>query len=253
MSAGQVIPILRRSLVLLNLISRHPEGIGAKQLSLELGIPQATCYRIIRTLADGDWLQESGAGTYRIGFGVALLARSWSDIEQRLRELRPLLSELVNETGLSAKISVREGSHAVCVARVEAVRANSISSPVGSKFHLSSAGSAGIMLMAAAPEMELRQILQAYPPKQRGFISKEVAAAGSERMARSYGQHHPSAYAVSVLVDVGQPAALTLMGWPEDFLPERKYAIEARLKKQWLPPTPSATKPQKQHASRPKA
>lgn len=231
MNSGQGIPILRRSIALLSSIAAHPDGAGAKQLSMELGIPQATCYRIIRTLVDGDWLQECGAGVYRIGFGVALTARSWSNVEQRLREWRPLLNGLVGETGLSAKISVREGGHAVSVARVETIRANSISSPVGSKIHLTEAGSVGIMLMAQIPEAGLGQILRAYPPEQRKRIMGEAAAAAREGMARSYGKHHPSIYAVSVPVDVGLPGVLTLVGWPEDLPPKRQKAIEARLKK----------------------
>lgn len=231
MNSGQNIPVLKRSIALLKSISSHQNGIGAKQLSMELEIPQATCYRIIRTLAESDWLQECGAGTYRIGFGVALLARSWSDVEERLRELRPLLNELVNETGLSAKISVREGSHAICVARVETFRPNSISSPVGSKIHLASAGSVGILLMASASKAELGQILRAHSPEQRKRMAKEAARAAAEGIARSYGKHHPAVYAVSVPVDVGRPAALTLMGWPEDLPTKRQKTIEARLKK----------------------
>jgi len=235
MRPGQAIPILKRSIALLNTVAGVPHGIGAKQLSLELGIPQATCYRIIRTMEACDWLQKCGAGTYRVGFGLALLARSWSDVEQHIREWRPLLAELVEETGLSAKISVREGRHAVSVARIETSRPNIISSPVGSKIPLLEAGSVGIMLMASIPEEELDHLLMALPRERRRHIVAEAAAAAREKMARSYGIHHPSIHAVSVPVDLGQPAALTLVGWPEDFPPKRKKTIEACLKKLPLP------------------
>jgi len=231
MRSGQAIPILKRSIALLNAVADAPHGIGAKQLSLDLGIPQATCYRIIRTMEDCDWLQRSGEGTYRVGFGLALLARSWSDVEQRIREWRSSLSELVAETGLSAKISVREGSHAVSVARVETSRPNIISSPVGSKIPLLEAGSVGIMLMASIPREELDHMLMALPRERKRRILAEVSAAAREKMARSYGIHHPSIHAVSVPLDLGQPAVLTLVGWPEDFPAKRKKTIEACLKR----------------------
>jgi DNA-binding IclR family transcriptional regulator len=242
MALGQRIPVLQRSVALLTAVAAAPDGVGAKQLSLDLGIPQATCYRIIRTLVECDWLQECGAGDYRTGFGLALVARSWSDVEQRLRELRPFLHELADETGLSAKISVREGCHAVSVARMEALRANSISSPVGAKIPLTAAGSVGVMLMASASEAELRVILRGEPPEQKRRITREVARAAKEGMARSYGKHHPSIHAVSIPVDVGQPGALTLVGWPEDLPPGRRKSIEARLKQFNTRSTPSDAK-----------
>jgi len=230
MPSGQTIPVLERSVALLERIAAQPEGLGAKHLSLELGIPPATCYRILRTLVKHGWLQENGGGAYRIAFGLARLTRSWSALEQRLRDVRPRLQQLSRDTGLSAKISLREGGQAVSVARVESLRANSISSPVGTKIHLTEAGSAGIQLMASVPPAELRSILRELPPERQRTTFRAVAAARREGIARSYGAHHASIYAVSVPLDLGQPAALTLVGWPEDFAGRRRKDIEVRLR-----------------------
>jgi hypothetical protein len=48
-------------------------------------------------------------------------------------------------------------------------------------------------------------------------------------MARSYGEHHPSIYAVSRLVNLGVPAAVSLVGWPDDFAQGREKEIETAL------------------------
>ena len=232
MSSSQMIPVLKRTTALLSLLASRPEGLGAKQLSLELGIPQATCYRILRTLLDNDWIRESKSGDYRIGFGIALLARSWSDVERRVRELTPLMRELVEETGLSAKISLQEGAYAVCVVRVESSRPNSITSPIGAKMPLAETGSVGVMLLAAMSDEECQQVLRKLSPKERQQTMEEISAARKEGLTRSYGKHHPSIFAASVPVDLGNPGVLTLMGWPEDFSSsQRKKAIEARLKR----------------------
>ncbi len=98
--------------------------------------------------------------------------------------------------------------------------------------HLLSAGSAGILLMASASELELRHILRKCTPEQQGEIVEETALARREGIARSYGRHHSSIYAVSVPVDLGETAAFTLVGWPEDFAsPRQVKAVEVRLKK----------------------
>ncbi len=229
MPAGQTIPVLERSVALLRLIAAHPEGLGAKHLSLELGIPPATCYRILRTLVKHGWIRESGAGGYRIAFGLAQLTRSWSALELRLQELQPRLRRLAQETDLSVKISLGEGSHCVTAARCEATRPNSITSPVGSQVHLTEAGSAGVILMAALAPDELPPVLRGLAAERRAQLLREVAAARREGLARSYGVHHPTIHAVSVPLDLGRPAALTLVGWPEDFAGRRRRAIEERL------------------------
>jgi len=142
----------------------------------------------------------------------------------RIRGFSPLQSVKRQEAKAppSVKISVSEGGQAVCVARVESARPNSITSPIGSTMHLLSAGSAGILLMASASEPELRHILRKCTPEQQGEIVEETALARREGIARSYGRHHSSIYAVSVPVDLGETAAFTLVGWPEDFASPRQ-------------------------------
>lgn len=227
MASPLTIPVLERSIDLIRAVAESPSGLSAKELTLQLGIPQATCYRILRTLVQKDLLQEQPGGSYLPAYGLAHLAGAWSELESRLQELKPLLEDLTLQTGLSAKISIREGAFAVVVLRAEAQRPNSITSPVGSKTPLIEAGSAGIMLLAALPPHEQRLLLKGASAQAVEKTLRLAAAARKEGLARSYGTHHPAIYAISKPVRLGVPAAATLIGWPEDFAAEKKVKIEA--------------------------
>jgi DNA-binding IclR family transcriptional regulator len=230
MPSPKTIPVLERSIDLLSAIAESPFGLSAKELTLQLRIPQATCYRILRTLVQKHLLQERPNGSYLSAYGLARLARSWSGLENRLAEIKPQLEEMSRRTGLSAKISIREGACAVVVLRTEALSPNSITSRVGSKIPLAEAGSVGIMLLASVPPSERAFLLKNSGKALQDKILREAADARKEGCARSYGTHHPSIYAVSKPVDIGAPAAATLIGWPEDFAGKKRAKIENALR-----------------------
>lgn len=230
MGTDQIIPVLERAVSLLGAISNASEGLSAKRLSMELKIPSATCYRILRTFMKHGWLQEDGEGNYRIGFGLAQITRSYASMEQKLRELKPVMQQITDETGLSAKVSVREGEYAVSVARTEALLPSIITFPVGAKIHLLEAGSTGAILLGTLNEHELNSLIRKVSAEEKKRIIKEMDVAKKERIARSYGTNNPSIHAVSILVDVGCPAALSLVGWKENFSKKLKNEVEKKLK-----------------------
>ena len=213
-------------------------GLTARQLSLQLEIPPATCYRILRTLGQANWLREGERGAYHVAFGLVRAVRACSDVDRQLLLVRPLLEQLAEETGLSAKISLREGCQAVTAMRAEAKRMNLISTPVGARLHLLEAGSAGLVLLANMPDEESRRILGSPPPKHwerqsRKKIESEILEAAQTGVARAFGTVHPSIWALSVPVALaaGQSVALTIVGWPEEFSKPQQPVLQKQLEK----------------------
>lgn len=232
----KTIPVLRKAISVVDALSSG--GLTAKQLSMQLEIPPATCYRILRTLGEANWIREGDRGGYLVGFGLVRAARACSDVDRQLLLAQPLLEQLAEETGLSAKISLREGSHAVTASRAEAKRMNAISTPVGARLHLLEAGSAGMILLANMPDAESRRILGSPPPKHwerngRQDVEREIGEAAKSRVACAFGTVHPSIWALSVPVALAaqQTVALTIVGWPEDFSEARQTALHKQLKK----------------------
>src|SRR5215217_8095488 len=108
MSAAQTIPSLHKSIGVIQAIADGLSPATVRGISAALSIPSATCYRIVRTYLQHNWLREDENGGYRIAYGLARLTRSYSEIERKLALLENPLRELANSAGLSAKITLRE-------------------------------------------------------------------------------------------------------------------------------------------------
>ena len=234
----KTIPVLQKAISVVDALGTNGGGLTAKQLSSQLEIPPATCYRILRTLGQANWLREGDRGDFHVAFGLARAVRACSDVDRQLLLVRPLLEQLAEETGLSAKISLREGRHAVTAMRAEADRMNQMSTPVGARLHLLEAGSAGIILLANMPEEESRRILAAPPSKRvekhrREEIEREIHEAAKCGVARAFGTVHHSIWALSapVALAVKQTVALTIVGWPEEFSKPRQPVLQKQLGK----------------------
>lgn len=236
MSSAITIPILEKSIGLLKSVAASETGQTVKHLSESLKIPSATCYRIVRTLVKHDWLYEKAKGEFHLAYGFAQLARSYAEIEHLLNLIMPRLSALAAATGLSAKVSLREGNNAVTAARAEPLRVNAISSPVGAQFPLIS-GSAGAILLAALSDEEVERMLRSLPQEQYRDLKieaviKRVRQARRDGTCWELGQQHPSIYAVSVPLKLGLSihASLSLVGWPDEFDEPKRKGLEKTIR-----------------------
>jgi IclR family acetate operon transcriptional repressor len=104
-----LIASVQRALRLMEAVAAHPSGAPAKQLARAAGLPLATTYHLLRTLAyegyvtklpDGGWvLGDRLEGLYTRGRPQVTLAR-----------VRPLLAALRDELGVAVYFAVhREG------------------------------------------------------------------------------------------------------------------------------------------------
>lgn len=236
MPSANTVPILTKTIALIEQVAAAENGRSVKSLSLSLNIPSATCYRIVRTLVQHRWLQEDGEGAYQIAFGLAHAARSYAEVEHQLARLEQPLRNLCLATGLSTKITLREGHHAVTVMRAEPPRLNAITSPVGSSFHLA-IGSAASALLGVLTDEEIKRILRTAPAEcwerqSEKDVFRRVKEIREEGLCREFGQYHPSIFAISAPVALNKSTtlALTVVGWPDDFKGSRPKEIEKCLR-----------------------
>jgi DNA-binding IclR family transcriptional regulator len=232
------IPILEKTVSVLEAITTAKQGMSAKNLSITLNIAPASCYRILRTLTKHNWVRDNGHGEYLLAFGLATLTRSYARLEHVLRQLEFPLRALSDDTGLSVKISMREGNYAVTATRTESRRPNAITSPIGSKMHLTLAGAAGTILLASLSREEINAILDSAPQSSwsnysRESFARDIIQAKEQGISRALGKFHPSIYAIAVPLKFSptNTAALAVVGWPDDFTAKRRGEIEAQLKK----------------------
>lgn len=237
MQENNTIPILEKTVAIINALANSTAGISAKGLSTSLNVPPATCYRILRTLGKHNWLRSNDEGQYQIAFGLASVASAYSDIEHLLRQLEVPLRALSDATGLSVKIAIREGNSAVTAVRIESRRPNSITSKVGSKMHLAEAGAAGAILLSGLAKAQADAVLDTAPKACWNKYTLEdfrddVSRARRQKISRAFGKFHPAIYAISIplVLPTGITAALAAVGWPDDFEGKKRAAIEKELK-----------------------
>lgn len=234
--AAKTIPALHKAIAVVKMIAEQTAPVSVKELAITLNIPQASCYRIVRTLLQHQWVQEEPRGGYRIAFGLANLTRSYSAIEQALSKLEAPLRQLSRKLELSAKITLREGHFAVTALRAEPSKPNAITSPVGHRFHLS-IGSAAATLLAGLDDATIRAILETAPPdswkKQTPKdVWRRISTCREQGISWDLGQQHPSIYALSIPIRLTEDvtAALSVVGWPSDFEGKKRREIERALR-----------------------
>ena len=130
---------------LLGLLAEPQGETTTKALALRLGVPRTTCYRLLRSLVARDWVRPLPGGGHALSVGLLPLLQPLREAEDLAVAVQPVLDELALRSGLTAKVSVRQGDYAVTSARCESPQATSVAVRLGAAFHLA-LGSSGAVL-----------------------------------------------------------------------------------------------------------
>lgn len=217
------IPVLRKAVALLRVIAAGGET-STKALAQEAGVPHTTAYRILQTFLAEDWVRQTGGGRHELSFGLLPLMQPLVRHELLVETVRPHLCALAAETGLAAKLSVRQGDQAVALLRAESPRETSVSVRVGASFHLS-LGSSGSALLVDLPAVERRTLLDRAPKEcwrhqTRAEVEARVAECRRTGVCGDFGGFQPNVHALSAPVRDradGIVGAITIVGFAQDF------------------------------------
>ncbi|GAA3723098.1 IclR family transcriptional regulator C-terminal domain-containing protein [Streptomyces tremellae] len=106
--APTLIGSVQRALRLLEAVGSHRNGASAKQLAREAGLPLATTYHLLRTLAHEGYLHREN-GVFRLGASVPLLARDEA-LQNRRSKIVETLRSLCDRLGAPVYFAVyRDG------------------------------------------------------------------------------------------------------------------------------------------------
>ncbi len=109
---------LLRGLEVLNAF-RDREDFGISDLSRRLGLPKSAVHRVMRTLANGRFVEQTPARRYRLGLRVlelGNLCRLRLDLATRAQ---PILESLSNRAGANAHLAKLDGVEVFDLLRVE--------------------------------------------------------------------------------------------------------------------------------------
>ncbi len=234
--ADNTIPILKKAISVLNTVAEGRGAMTTKALAHTLGVPHSTAYRIVQTFISEDWIRPVGGGQFELSFGLLPLLQPLARHELLIETVAEPLRALSRETGLTAKISVRQGRFAVTIFRIESPRPTSVNIRIGASFHLC-VGSSGTVLLSGMDEVERQQVIDEAPPECWEFqkpadVLARLAELATTGCCADPGKYRPNNFAITApLTDrAGRVlAALTLVGFPDDFGGARTEALKRQL------------------------
>jgi DNA-binding IclR family transcriptional regulator len=247
--------LLLKAISLLEEISDQSNQISIPSLARHLDLSYASAYRIVHTFLHCDWLHQTADGSLIVSPNLPGRLDRDSKLKRLVDRAAPIIDELTLKTGLSAKLTVRQENDAVSLYKKISQTPTSISTVVGTSFHLAG-GSSGAVLLSGLPEPEIELILRSALPRyweqqNKRDVFQRIEEVRETGVCFDRGQFHPDLHTASTPLRDRHSriiAAVTIMGFPSDFTPEncnqfrdlllkageefsfisRKKAIEAR-------------------------
>lgn len=235
--SAHTVPVLRKAVGVLEAVAQANGTVTTKSLATTLKISPTTCYRILQTFVAEGWLRAGANGTFELSFGLVPLLRPLLRHELLIETVREPLAQLAKKTGLTAKLTVRQGDDAVTLHSASSPKGTAITSRVGSVVSLA-IGSSGAAFLAALEDDEVGRILDEAPNEVWRFQERETVLRRVRETRRhghgfDNGSYQPHITTLSAPL-FGHASELvgvvTLLGFPSDFDPAVRPALIRELK-----------------------
>lgn len=218
------IPAVEKTLALVSALGNSDGPLSRKTLENMLGISASTCYRILCTLQESNWIRKLPDGTFELSEGLLAVTGKLFAQTARYECLQPCLNGLSKETGMSSKFSIRRGDYQITLLRSESSSRIQISGKIGAEFPLIE-GSVGAALLSRETAENIEKLIRRCPEEleeQRDpeLVRSRISAVKKEGVALNMTPNRWHVHAMSAPVrrrDGGTEAALTILGWKEDF------------------------------------
>lgn len=236
-SGGNTVPVLCQAIRVLVAVAQNPGDATTKCLAVSLGISPSTCYRILHSFVAEGWLRSKSGGTFELSFGLVPLLRPLLRHERLIETVREPIARLAKTTGLTAKLTIRQGDDAVTISSAQSPRPHAIASRVGAVVSLAY-GSSGACFLAALPDGEVQRILDAAPPdawksQTRQHAIDRINEVRKLGCAYDDGSYQPHLHTLSAPIYTHAKevmGVITLLGFPQDFGGTNKSAMIGELK-----------------------
>lgn len=234
---AHTVPVLRKAIEVLEAVAQANGSLTTKSLATTLRISPTTCYRILQSFVAEGWLRPGPGGTFALSFGLVPLLRPLLRHELLIETVREPLEQLARTTGLTAKLTVRQGDDAVTIHSASSPKGTAITSRPGSVVSLA-IGSSGATFLAPLNDEEIVRILEEAPPEVWRFQKREEVlrrVRETRRLGHCYdaGSYQPHIHTLSApLHGLNREllGAITLLGFPPDFEGTTRTALARELK-----------------------
>lgn len=153
------VPVLDRTLDLLELLANQPEGMTLTGLTEALGVPKNTVYRIATTLTlRGYAVRDEATKRYLLSRKMLSVSHAAMGGKRLLEAAGPVLRTLRDATGETALLGTLSGSRGVVLDQVPSSQPVKVVVEVGHAFPLHTAAPAKAILAFVADEVRHRLV-----------------------------------------------------------------------------------------------
>ena len=183
------VPILDRTLDLLELLSRHPEGLTLTAMTEALAMPKNSVFRIATTLTLRGYAErDEGTKAYRASRKLLSLGHAAVGGERLIQAAGPILTALRDATGETALLGTLAGNHGVVLDQVASSHPVKVVVEIGHAFTLHTAAPAKAMLAHWSPEAQKTFVQRMkFPKHTRRTITNATAFLAELKQARQTG------------------------------------------------------------------
>jgi IclR family acetate operon transcriptional repressor len=159
LNVSSTVQSVARAVRLLEVVAEHPGQLGITELGRRLGVHKATAFRLVSTLVEAGLLERDAVtDKYRPGFGLVRLATTAVAGLDLVRQARPVLERLAEDSQETVNLAVLDGPEVVNIDQVAGTHAVVSVNWVGRRtpLHCTSNGKA---LLAHLPDEERDRVL----------------------------------------------------------------------------------------------
>lgn len=149
---------VERAIQVLNALSERPSGMSLADLARSTGIPMTTLHRLLAVLRSGSLVTETATGLHTVGVGSVVLARAFLDGVDLRAVAKPVMADLVEQTGETCHLGVLASVHIVYLEKSDSPHPVRMHSTVGGTNPAVSTA-IGRAILANSPEAVVLDVL----------------------------------------------------------------------------------------------
>ena len=148
-------------------VARSANGLAAKDIAAELGLPRQVVYHLLHTLTQVQALAKGEGGLYTLGMGVMPLVGAFSRHVSPQAHLLPLVKRISAETGEMAYAAGWIGDEIMVVATASGSNPIQATEVALGNCGYANARASGKLLLALADETQRNAFLSRNPPRKK--------------------------------------------------------------------------------------
>ncbi len=233
MKAAAAVKSAERTLSVLELLGKHPEGLTLSRIAQELDIPASSTFHLLQTLEHREYIQRDPATRqYRVGVKLFELGSTYVAGLDLVRHGVSVVREIASVCGETVHLAVREGHDVIYIAKEDSIHAVRMVSAIGRRIPAHCTAVGKVLLAALEPDT-FHELYNGYPLERLTEntivdlprLACELEVTRRNGYARDDRESNPDINCVAMPVydHTGRVAAALSISVPSLRMPEVRY------------------------------